>query len=132
MGGGSEDPDPAGGVLDHGEDVHPRSADRDRFQEVAGEQGVGLRTQEGRPGAGRPRGCRIDTGVTEDLPDRGWSDLDSQHEQFAVQTSVAPTGVFPRQAQHRDADGLQRAWPAGALGSGGGRVAVADEIAVPA
>jgi hypothetical protein len=52
MGGGSQDPDPAGGVLDHGKDVHPRSTHRDRFQEVTGQQGIGLRPQEVCPGAG--------------------------------------------------------------------------------
>jgi hypothetical protein len=43
MGGSSKYLDSAGGVLDHGEDVHPRAVGRDRFEEVAGEQGVGLR-----------------------------------------------------------------------------------------
>jgi hypothetical protein len=132
VGGGSEDPDPTGGVLDHHEDVHPRSADRDRLQEVTGEQGIGLRPQEVRPGAGRPLGCRIDTGLAQDLPDRGRSDPHTQHEKFAVRTSVAPAGVLSRQAQHQDADGPQCAWPAGTLGSGGAGVATGEEVAVPA
>jgi hypothetical protein len=34
--------DPAAGVLDHREHVHPRPGQGDRFQEVAGQQGVGL------------------------------------------------------------------------------------------
>jgi hypothetical protein len=40
--GGAEDPDPAAGVLDHRQYVHPRPGQGGRFQEVAGQQGVGL------------------------------------------------------------------------------------------
>ena len=53
-----------------------------------------LLTEEVRPGARRPLGCRIDTGLTQGLPDGGRSDLHAQHEPFAVQTSITPIGVF--------------------------------------
>ena len=36
--GGAEDADPAGGVLDDGEDVHPGAGQRDGFEEVGGEE----------------------------------------------------------------------------------------------
>ena len=78
------------------------------------------------------RSGAIDTGVAEDLPDRRRRDLHAQHEQFSVQTSVTPTGVLLRQTQHQDADGSQRAWPAGTLGPGLEGVATGDEVAVPA
>jgi hypothetical protein len=39
---GAQDPDSAAGVLDDRQDVHPRPGQGDRFQEVAGQQGIGL------------------------------------------------------------------------------------------
>jgi hypothetical protein len=52
---GDCDPDVqfAGGVLDHGEYVHLGPAQRDRFDGVAGQQRVGLRSQEAQVVAAR-------------------------------------------------------------------------------
>jgi hypothetical protein len=49
--GRAQDPDPSVGVLDHREHVQPRSGQGDRFEEVARQQGVGLRAQEVGPRA---------------------------------------------------------------------------------
>jgi hypothetical protein len=45
------------------EQAHPRPGEGDRFQEVAGEQGLGLGAQKVRPGAGGPVGSRVDPGL---------------------------------------------------------------------
>ena len=99
MGGGAEDPDASGGVLDDGQDVHPRAGQRHGFEEVGREDGLGLGAQERRPGLTAPSRCRVDAGVFEDLPDGGGGDLDAQDEQLAVDAPVAPRAVLPSQAQ---------------------------------
>jgi hypothetical protein len=96
--GGAEDSDSAAGVFDHGEHVHPRPGESDRLEEVAGQQCVGLRSEEVGPGRDRSFGRRVDAGVVQDLPQRGRGHGDAEHDQFAVQPPVAPVGVLPRQA----------------------------------
>ncbi|WP_158853336.1 hypothetical protein [Saccharothrix deserti] len=80
MRGGAEDADPAAGVLDDGEHVQAGTAQGGGLEEVAGEQGVGLRAEEGRPDGSGALGCRVDPGVLEDLSDGGGGDLDSEYE----------------------------------------------------
>jgi len=77
---GAEDPDPAAGVLDDREDVHPRAGERDRLDEVWRQQRLGLRPQELRPGGGSAVRCRVDPGLAQDLPDRGCGNLDAEGE----------------------------------------------------
>ena len=48
--GGAEDSDAPGGVLDDGEDVQARAGQGAGFEEVAGEQRLGLAAQELGPG----------------------------------------------------------------------------------
>jgi hypothetical protein len=110
--GGAQDPDPAAGVLDHREHVHPRAGQGDRFQKVAGQQGVGLGAQEVGPGAGGPLGRRIDPGLFQNLSHGGCGYFRPQDQQFAVQAPVAPAGIFPCQAQHQGTDGTHGPWPA--------------------
>jgi hypothetical protein len=64
--GGAEDPYAAGGVFDGGQNVQAGAGQRHGLEEVRGEDGMGLRTQERRPGsparwgAGSiPASCRI-------------------------------------------------------------------------
>jgi hypothetical protein len=104
----------------------------DRLHEVAGQQGIGLGAQEVRPGGEGPFGCRVDSGFLQDLPYGGCGHFHAQHQQFAVQASVAPAGVFPGQTQYQGADGPHGPWPAPALGPGHVRVAVGYQAAVPA
>jgi hypothetical protein len=50
VGGGAEDVDAAGGVFDDREDVQTGSGQRDGFDEVGGQQRLGLRAEEVGPG----------------------------------------------------------------------------------
>lgn len=55
--GGAEHADASGGVFDDGQDVLALSAGSDGLDEVAGQQGVGLRAQEVGPGGERRSGA---------------------------------------------------------------------------
>ena len=67
MSGDAEDVDAAGGVLDDEEDVEPVQGDRVEVEQVAGEDAVGLRSQELRPGRSGPAWRRGDPGGVKDL-----------------------------------------------------------------
>jgi hypothetical protein len=84
----------------------------DGFEEVAGQQGLGLGAEELGPGAGRAFGCRVDAGVGEDLPYGGCGDFDAEDEQFTVDAAVAPARVFLGQARNQGLDRPDRAWSA--------------------
>ncbi len=56
---------------------------------------VGLGVQEVCPGAGGPSGCRVDSGVLQDLQDGGCGHLDSENKEFAVDAAVAPARILP-------------------------------------
>lgn len=118
MGRDAEDPDAAAGMLDHCEDVETGAGQRHSLEEVRGDDGLGLGAQECRPGGARTLRCRIDTGVFEDLPDRGGGDLHAEDEQFAVDGESAWGAVtgflrfrFPRRLCCIARWGGQ-AWPA--------------------
>ena len=98
MCGRAEDADAAGGVLDDGEDVQPRSGQGAGFEEVGGEEGVRLAAQEGGPGEVVAVGRGRDAVGCEDFPDGGGGDLDDEGGEFAVDSSVAPAGVVAREA----------------------------------
>jgi hypothetical protein len=98
MRGRARDPGPPVRVLDHREHVGSCPGQGDRFDEVAREKCVYLPTQEIRPGARRPLGCRWDTGFRQDFPDRGRGYLHPQNEQLAVQAPIPPVGILPGQA----------------------------------
>jgi hypothetical protein len=69
--GGAQDSDAAGGVLDDGEDVQVCAGEGAGFEEVAGEQGVGLAAQEVGPGCAATFGGGWDAVLFEDFPDGG-------------------------------------------------------------
>jgi hypothetical protein len=100
--------DPAGGVFDYGQHVEAGAGQRHGFEEVRGDDGLGLGAQERRPGAARTIRCRIDPGVFEDLPDGRGGDFDPQDEQLAVDAPVSPAGILPSQAQHQRPDRSDR------------------------
>jgi hypothetical protein len=54
-----------GGVLDDGQDVYPRAGQGHRFEEVGGEDGVGLGPQEPRPGLAAPLRRRVNAGISK-------------------------------------------------------------------
>src|SRR4051812_34633509 len=106
MGGGAEDANSAGGgVLDDGQDVEADTGQRQRFEEVGGDDGLGLRAQQRRPGVAGALRCRVYASLFENLPDRRCGDLDTEEEQFAVDPAVPPRAVLPGQAQNQPADG---------------------------
>ncbi|MEV1238467.1 hypothetical protein ACIBO2_44685 [Nonomuraea sp. NPDC050022] len=57
---GAEHADAPGGALDDGQDVLAWPVQGDGLDEIAGQQGVGLRAQEVSPRAGCPFGCWIE------------------------------------------------------------------------
>ena len=62
VGGDAEDVRRAAGMLDDEERIHPVQGDRVEVKQVAGEDRLGLRLEELRPGrSGAPR-CRADSG----------------------------------------------------------------------
>lgn len=68
------------GVLDHREHVQSRRVQREDFEEVAGQQRVGLGAEKLCPGGGGAFGCGVDAGVLEDLPHGRWRDCDSENQ----------------------------------------------------
>jgi hypothetical protein len=67
----SEDADAPGRVLDHGQDVGLGAIQQVDDEEVAGQDSLGLRTQELRPGRTGPSRRGVDAVGLEDLPN--WS-----------------------------------------------------------
>jgi hypothetical protein len=82
-------------VLDDGREVHSGAGEGDGFEEVGGEDGLGLGAQERRPALCGPVGCRVGFGVVKDLPADGGGDVDAWDEWFAVDAAVPP-GLFSR------------------------------------
>jgi hypothetical protein len=128
----AEDSDAAGGVVDDGQDVETGAGQGCRFEEVGGDDRMGLGPQEHRPGAAGALGCRLDTGVLENFPDGGGGDLDAQHEELAVDSAISPGGVFRGEAQDEPADGPDGSWPSGLVGPGTSGVSAGDQVAVRA
>jgi hypothetical protein len=65
---------------------------------------VCLAAEEGGPGLAVALGRGLDPVALEDFPDRGGGELDAEGGQFAVDASVAPVRVLPRQAQDEGLD----------------------------
>jgi hypothetical protein len=97
--GCAQDVDAPGGVLDEREYV-TGSGQGDGFEEVAGEEGVGLGSEEVGPGTGRALRRWVNPGLFEDLPDGGGGDLDPEDEEFAVEAAVAPARILLGEAEH--------------------------------
>jgi hypothetical protein len=88
--GGAEDPDPAGAVLDDGQDVDLGAVEQVGGEEVQLRDPLGLRSQELSPARAVPARRRVDPGTLEDLPDRGRRYRDAAPGQFAVDPAVTP------------------------------------------
>jgi hypothetical protein len=110
--------DAAGGVLDDGEDVQSGPGQGAGFEEVGGEDRVGLAAQERGPGLVVALGCRLDPVVLEDLPYRRGGDLDAERGQLAVDAPVASTGVLSGQAQDEGLDAAVAGWSTWPFGAG--------------
>ena len=126
VGGDAEDVDAAGGVLDDEERVEPVQGDRVEVEQVAGQDRLGLRAEELRPGRTGPSRRGIDPGRVQDLPDGGGADLVAESGEFAVDAPIPP-GRDSRWPGARSGRGHRRGWRVGLAGcagwsSGGGRV----------
>jgi hypothetical protein len=129
VGGGAQDTDAPGGAFDDGEDVLALAGQGDGLDEVPGQEGTDLGTQE------------VDTLGPEEPPDGGGSDPDAEGmgcpllaelgEEVAVDTPVAQDG-FSRTSRRtsKRMERTVRGRP-GALGSGGVRVPLPRQVAVP-
>src|SRR4051812_28196267 len=81
--------------------------------EVDGEDAVGLRGQELLPGRFCAAGRWVDAGSLEDLPDGGRGDVVAESDEFALDPSVSPCRVLPRQLERQVTDGQPRYWAPG-------------------
>ena len=86
----------------HGQHVSLGAVEQVDREEVACQDGPGLRTQELRPGWPGPPRCGVDAVGLEDLPYGRCRDLDSQPGQLAVDPAVAPF-VFSRVSRRTSA-----------------------------
>ena len=68
--GSAQDPDPAGAVLNHGQDVDLRAVEQVGGEEVQCQDPLRLGAQELRAAGAVPARCRADASILEDLPDR--------------------------------------------------------------
>jgi hypothetical protein len=129
VGGDAEDVHAAAGVLDDEERVHPVQGDGvEVVEQVAGEDGVRLGSQELGPRWSGPSGRWVDAGVVQDGPDGGGADLVAEAGEFAVDALISPGGVLGGQA---NAEGAQAGGDGGSTGSGAvGGPAAGDELAV--
>ncbi len=82
-----------------------------RFQEVASWQGIGQGAREVGPRDAGPLGCRVDSGLLQDLPDGRRGDLHAQDGKFTTCPPVAPSGILPRQTQDQGPGGARGARP---------------------
>jgi hypothetical protein len=91
VGGGAEDMHVAAANFDGEEDVDPFQSDRAiDVEEVDGQHGRGLHTQESAPRCvGGPQRCRRDPPPLEDSADRGCADAVAELEEFALDALVA-------------------------------------------
>ena len=69
MGGGTQDPDPAGGVFDRGQHGGLGAVQQVDGEQVQGHDGLGLGAQELRPARARTPGCGVDAILLENFPD---------------------------------------------------------------
>ena len=104
VGGDAEDVHAAGGVLDDEERVEPVQGDRVEVEQVAGEDRLGLRSEELRPGRSGPPRRGVDAGGVQDFPDGGGADLVAEAGEFAVDAPVPPGGVLGGQAHDQGAE----------------------------
>src|SRR5258707_5715625 len=85
------------------------------MEEIAGQQAIGLSTQERPPGGIQAPWGRTAPPGAQDPPHRGLADLVTEPAQFAAHPAVSPGRVLPRKPQYQGADlraGARPAWPA--------------------
>jgi len=92
----------ASAVLDEEQHVQAPQEHGIDVEEVRRQDGLGLSFQERPPGLPGPRGCRIDAGALEDLPDRRRRELVSPGRSVLIMllTASAPTTNAHRAGWH--------------------------------
>ena len=131
MGGGAQDPDPAGGVFDRGQHVGLRAVQQVNGEQVQGQDRLGLGAQELRPTRAGTPGRGVDAMPLQDFPDRRGCDGDAEPGQLTGDPPVPPMLVVGRHAQHQADDAAVGRWSPRPLRSGSGGPAAADDSAVP-
>lgn len=95
------DVQPACAVLEEHQRVHPAQIDQVDVDEVAGDDGLGLRGQGIAPCRTAAAWGWIDARRGKDLPDRCRADRVSEPDQFTLNSSTAPTWILPGEPQHQ-------------------------------
>jgi hypothetical protein len=90
--GGAKYAYPPAGMVDDGENVLALTSQSDPSMKSIAKDRLSLRTQEVRPGSGRPARSRINAGGLKDLPHRGGCDRDSEKRIFAVNALILHEG----------------------------------------
>ena len=124
----SEDMDPAGGDFHDEQYVDPAQRHRVHMEEIAGQQSVGLGTQELAPtGVGTPRRRTNPVGC-QDPADRAGADPMTQTDQLTLDTAMPPARILRSEPQDQ-VPNLSRQWRA----SGPVRIrpVPGDQTAVP-
>ncbi|MGV9849386.1 hypothetical protein ACWDWU_11435 [Streptomyces sp. NPDC003442] len=86
--------------------------DRVDVEQIGGLDGGGLGFEEGGPGLVGALGCGVDPGLLRDLPVGRGAEFGSQAEQFAVDPSLSPPRVLPREAQEQLPQCFRLRWSA--------------------
>ena len=102
--GGTQDPDPAGAMLDYGKDIGLRAVEQAGGEEIQRQDPLRLGPQELRPARSIPARSGVNPGALKDLPHRRRSNRYSQSGQLAVDPPVPPGLVLPGQPQHHRPD----------------------------
>jgi hypothetical protein len=87
-------------VLNPSQDVDLRAVEEISGEEVKRQDPLRLGPQEPCTARAVSARCRVDSGVLEDLPDRGRCYGDAEPGEFAVDAAVASGLVLPGQPQH--------------------------------
>jgi hypothetical protein len=94
--------DPAGGHLEHEQDIQPLQQDGVHGEEVHGQHTRGLGAEKLPPRDRRARRCGNDAGAVQDGPHRAAPDPEAA--QLTVDAAVAPGRILPGQPQHQRPD----------------------------
>jgi hypothetical protein len=110
MVGHTENPDPAGSVLDDSQHVGAGPVEQIDCEEIGGENRLGLAAEELRPGRAGSSRRRRDSGVGQDLPHCGRCDCHAETGKLTVDPPVAPRGIFRGEAKDQDPDVAALTW----------------------
>jgi hypothetical protein len=108
--GDPADVHPAGAMLDEYQHVYALQQHSIHVQEIGCDDPGGLGAQELPPARARAPRCRIDASRMQDLPHGRRRNCHAELGEFAVDPSVSPRGVLPRQADDKAGDAGACRW----------------------